>query len=289
MPESELWFSWNPERPTDPIDRFLRKQKPANAVVIEANFQTNQFFPDVLRMDMERDRKTDPAKFEHVWLGCYRDVSDQQFISREIIATARERQSELPDGPRIMGLDVARFGDDRTVLVLRHAHKLGRIWQWSNLDLMQTASRVGAIADRENPHAIFVDGVGVGGGVVDRMRQLGIKVIDVNGGARASNAERYRNKRAEMWARMRDWLRDTGEIPDNDELAIDLQAPDYSYDSRNRIQIEKKEEMKKRGLLSPDLADALALTFAESVHHERMAVAPNTTGRQASYNPLEGW
>jgi hypothetical protein len=188
-----------------------------------------------------------------------------------------------------MGLDVARFGDDRTVLVLRHAHKLSRIWQWSTLDLMQTASRVGVIVQREKPHAVFVDGVGVGGGVVDRMRQLGLKVIDVNGGARASNAKRYRNKRAEMWTRMRDWLRDVGEIPDDDELAIDLQTPNYGYDAQNRIQIEKKEEMKRRGLLSPDLADALALTFAEAVHHDRIDAVPQTIARQMGYNPLDGW
>ena len=290
MPDSELWFSWNPESPTDPIDRFLRKQKPAGAIVVRANYGDNPFFPDVLRADMERDRTCDHSKYAHVWLGGYRDVSDMQFIARETVREAQERQSGPGEGPRIMGLDVARFGDDRTVLVLRAGHRVNRIWRWSTLDLMQTAGRVSEIAAREKPQALFVDGVGVGGGVVDRLRQLGLRVIDVNGGARAGNAARYRNKRAEMWARMRDWLRDVGEIPDDDELAIDLQAPNYAFDALNRIQIEKKEDMKKRGLMSPDLADALALTFAEAVHPDRMNAAANVRRSAASsYNPLEGW
>ena len=250
--------------------------------------RTIRFFPEVLRADMERDRRSDPAKFDHVWLGGYQDAADMQFIARETIRAAQERRSEPAEEPRIMGLDVARFGDDRTALILRKGHRVCRIRQWSGLDLMQTAGRVSEIAALEKPHALFVDGVGVGGGVVDRLRQLGLKVIDVNGGARAGNAARYRNKRAEMWARMRDWLRDVGEIPDDDELAIDLQTPNYSFDVQNRIQIEKKEQMKKRGLLSPDLADALALTFAEAVHHKNMnAAAPKLPGAQ--YNPLEGW
>ncbi|MEM9107215.1 MAG: PBSX family phage terminase large subunit, partial [Pseudomonadota bacterium] len=286
-PDSEIWASWNPEKPTDPVDRLLRKQKPRDAAIVRANYPDNPFFPQVLRADMERDRKLDPAKHDHVWLGGYRNISDMQFIARETVQGAQARVSVAAEGPRIMGLDVARFGDDRTALVLRHGHRLVRLWRWSGLDLMQTAGRVSEIASRDQPHALFVDGVGVGGGVVDRLRQLGLRVIDVNGGARAGNAARYHNKRAEMWFRMRDWLRDVGELPDDDELQIDLQAPNYAFDDRNRIQIEKKEQMKRRGLASPDCADALALTFAETVHHHTLATTQKRLGE--TYDPLDGW
>ena len=115
----------------------------------------------------------------------------------------------------------------------------------------------------------------------------------MNSGARAGNAARYFNKRAEMWAKMRDWLRDVGEIPDDDELAIDLQSPNYEYDNQNRIKLEKKEDMKKRGLLSPDVADALALTFAEPVRTDNASAVPRVSwmkgGSQAEYNPLSGF
>lgn len=288
---SELWFSWNPDEPTDPIDRLLRRRKPKNAVVVRANWMDNPFFPKALMEDMLRDKEEDPAKYEHVWMGEYRDTSDMQFISRELVSAARERELEPPTGPKIMGLDVARFGDDRTILVLRNGHRLERIWRWEKRDTMQTAGYVKDILDKENPDMVFVDGVGVGGGVVDRLRQLGVRCVDVNAGGRAGKARRYMNKRAEMWGRMRDWLRDTGCIPDDDELQIDLLGPMYEYDSQNRIKLEKKEDMKKRGLASPDLADALALTFAEPVKDRRMGVVPRIRrgGTQSEYNPLAGW
>lgn len=290
--ESELWFSWNPDSPNDPIERLLRRRKPENAIVIEANWTDNPFFPDVLRQDMERDKLEDYDKYLHIWQGEYRSTADMQFISREIVNMAMERESAAPSGPRIMGLDVARFGDDRTVLVLRKAHKVTRVWKWSKLDTMQIAGKVADIAGQESPQALFVDGVGVGGGVVDRLRQLGLRVIDVNSGARAGNAARYANKRAEMWSVMRKWLKDVGEIPNDDELALDLQAPEYKYDVQNRILLEKKEDMKKRGALSPDLADALALTFAEPVNIANprdIEFVKRRPGWEAEYNPLAGF
>lgn len=292
--DSELWFSWNPDNPTDPVDVFLRKRKPPNAQVVRANYEDNPFFPDVLRLDMERDKAEDYAKYAHVWLGEYRDVSDTQFISREIIRDAVSRETELPEGPRIMGFDPARFGDDRSVLVSRHGHKLNKIWRWTKKDSMQLASIVSDVVQQERPQHLFVDSDGLGGPIADRLKQLIDKeittVVQVYNGSRAARATRYRNKRAEMWSRMKDWLRDVGDIPDDDELSIDLQSPNYEYDVQNRLQLEKKEDMKKRGLLSPDCADALALTFAENVapRHEVAFIAARNKagGSQAAYDPL---
>ncbi len=285
--ESEIWFSWNPSSPTDAIDKFLRKRPPEGAIVVRANYLDNPFFPESLREDMEADKTSDYAKYEHVWLGEYQDVSDMQFISREVIKAARDRQSPLPEEPRIMGLDVARFGDDKTVLILRHGHKVRKIWDWSKLDTMQTAAKTAELCDRHTPQALFVDGVGVGGGVVDRLRMLGVKVIDVNAGGRAMRDTRYGNKRAEMWANMRDWLRDVGEIPDHDHLEMELQSPEYRYDNQNRVFLEKKEDMKKRGMPSPDYADALALTFAQPVRQRMQGNRPKKNWHK-DYNPLAG-
>lgn len=188
-----------------------------------------------------------------------------QFITYEHVQQALERVMEDPQRPVIFGLDVARFGDDRSALAMRHGDKLMNIITWQGLDTMQTASKVAEIADRARPDRIFVDGVGVGGGVVDRLRQLGLRAVDVNAGGRATDQARYYNKRAECWGRMRDWLKDRGAIAANAELEFDLLGPEYSYDANNRIQLEKKDDMKKRGIPSPDLGDALALTFAERV------------------------
>lgn len=214
-----------------------------------------------------------------------------QFITYEHVQQALDRVMEDPQRPVIFGLDVARFGDDRSALAIRHGDKLMKIITWQGLDTMQTASKVAETADRARADRIFVDGVGVGGGVVDRLRQLGLRVVDVNAGGRATDQTRYYNKRAECWGRMRDWLKDRGAIAANSELEFDLLGPEYCFDANNRIQLEKKDDMKKRGIPSPDLGDALALTFAERV--PPIMVSPADYAEQNSHvvldDPLGGF
>ena len=140
------------------------------------------------------------------------------------------------------------------------------------VDLMTLAGRVADLAIAHRVSAVFVDEGGLGAGVVDRLRQLlrGYMVHGINFGSRADRTmmgdgfPAVANKRAEMWAAMRDWLA-TAAIPDDPELSADLTGVEYGYNARNEIQLERKEDMKKRGLASPDIGDALALTFAYPV------------------------
>jgi len=115
----------------------------------------------------------------------------------------------------------------------------------------------------------FIDTVGVGGGVYDRLIQLGFNVFGINGGSTPKNKKRYFNKRMEMWSKMKEWLNEVGEIPDNRELENDLTGPQYSFNAKYQETLEKKEDMKKRGIRSPDLGDALALTFSIDVGYDK--------------------
>ena len=132
---------------------------------------------------------------------------------------------------------------------------------------MQTAARVGDIIQEQDPQMVLIDGVGVGGGVIDRLRQMGYshKVWDVNAGGTPMDEHRYKNKRAEMWGLMRDYLKARAELPDDQELRQDLIGPEYGFTPKQQILLESKEDMKKRGLASPDCGDSLALTFAAGV------------------------
>jgi hypothetical protein len=136
---------------------------------------------------------------------------------------------------------------------------------------MQVAGECVRILESERPYVarLFVDAGGLGAGVVDRLSEMGLsgRVSAVNFGSRANRPERYANRRAEMWGLMRQWLGDAAQadIPDDDALHADIVAPSYSYDSSGRLVLESKDDMKRRGLRSPDLADALALTFAHPV------------------------
>ncbi|WP_085905889.1 terminase [Kiloniella majae] len=197
--------------------------------------------------------------------GVFPRAGSTQFISSELVENAQK--CDLQDNlnmPLVIGVDVARFGDDQSVILVRRGRKVLEITKY-RVDTMTLVGHVIEMIRKWKPDGVLVDGVGVGGGVVDRLKQLGHDCIDVNAGARAHDQKTYMNKRAEMWGKMRDWLKG-GDIPaDDQELETDLTAIEYGFDAKNRLQLERKEDMKKRGLHSPDVADALALTFAEDI------------------------
>jgi hypothetical protein len=208
--------------------------------------------------------------------GVFPRVGAQEFIPHYLVAEARTREAEPQRfDPCVMGCDIARFGDDETVLVLRKGRDARSIpaTRLRGVDTMTVASRIVEIAQAYRCDAVFIDGTGVGGGVVDRCRQLRLDVIDVQFGSRPqvidplARAEKYANKRAEMWGAMRAWL-SVGAIEDASELADQLVGPTYGYNAQDAIQLERKDDMRRRGVASPDWADALALTFA-------WPVAPN--------------
>lgn len=269
-PGSELWFTWNPRAKTDPVDVFLRQRAPRDAVVVKANFDSNPWFPDELEGERLLDETGDEARYRHIWLGDYEEQSDRQLISAKIVERARKakpivtRQDEL-----IMAVDVARYGDDETVIAIRRGRDAySEPWlAFAKLDTMEVAARVAHEYDRLRPNALFVDETGVGAGVVDRLKQLGYPVTPVNFGSKPDGMTNAKvaNKRAEMWVRLREWLQGESGIPDDPQLEAQLTSVEYKHDANNAILLEKKEDMKRRGLPSPDRADALALTFAYPV------------------------
>lgn len=186
------------------------------------------------------------------------------FIDAAVTMRARKAQVEAV-GPLLVGVDPARFGDDRSAIIMRQGRLAYGLRTYVKKDTMEIAGIVHKIIEDMAPAKVFVDVVGVGAGVVDRLNELGHRsvVVAVSGGAKPLDTNRYINKRAEMWGNMREWLIDEPvQIPDSDELHADLCGVTWKVDSKYRIALEKKEDMKKRGLRSSDTADALALTFA---------------------------
>jgi hypothetical protein len=165
-----------------------------------------------------------------------------------------------------MGVDVARQGDDESVVVLRHGRKLlPEIFRVHEPDTMRLAGYIAELINKWQPDTVFVDAVGIGAGVFDRLIQLGFdNVVEVQSGEIPLDKKTYYNLKAEMWARMRDWL-GTADIPDDNKLREDLLGPEYYFDEKMRLRIEKSEDMKARGLPSPDTAASLSMTFAHQV------------------------
>lgn len=179
-------------------------------------------------------------------------------------------RTEFEHAPKIIGVDVARYGDDWNAIAKRQGEILMPIVSFRGLDAMEVAAQVARHAAEWKPHAIMVDGGGVGGPVIDRIRQLGYDVVEVQFGGKATDP-RFADKRMEMWASMRDWLR-TASLPPDNQLVQELTGPTYTFADRNGKQrLESKDDMRARGLPSPDRADALACTFAESIENPETA------------------
>jgi hypothetical protein len=168
--------------------------------------------------------------------------------------------------PKILGIDVAREGDDRSCFFPRQGLATFKPRVMRIDDLMVLAGQAAEYVDKWRPDAVFVDAGGMGAGVIDRLRQLGYPCIGVDFGGTALDA-RFENRRTEMWWNMAEWIKTGGGCLSNmEDLTEDLVAPTYEYaNDRGRVALESKKKMKKRGLASPDIADALALTFAAPV------------------------
>lgn len=188
-------------------------------------------------------------------------------------------------GPLVIGADPARFGDDRFSLAWRKGRSVFKVESRAKLDTVQGANWIKGVIDHEKPARVFIDVGGIGAGVVDVLRSWGgdylEKVVPVNFGSEPQDEVEYlsdgtkapgpRNRRAEMWKRSKEWLADIGgaDIPDTDSVHADACAPGYRYDVNQRLLLESKEDMRRRGVRSPDEWDAIALTFAEPVADDK--------------------
>jgi len=202
-------------------------------------------------------------------LGEFPLSEDDATIALGLVEASIDRDVSPTDHAVVWGLDVARFGDDTTALAKRCGNVLLEpVKEWKKLDLMQTCGIISReyreTPDGKQPAAINVDVIGIGAGVVDRLRELGLPVRGINvGESPSSRPERYMRMRDELWWLMREWFETRAvTIPKDDALIAELVGPKYKLESSGKIKIESKDDMKKRGIKSPNKADALGLTFA---------------------------
>ena len=201
-------------------------------------------------------------------LGEFPQADDDTIIPFHLVETATHRDIEGDsDLPSVWGLDVSRFGNDKTALCKRQGSVVTEIRSWAGLDLMQTVGRVvaeyEALLPSKQPREILVDSIGLGSGVVDRLRELGLPVRGINVAEAPSMGGTYLNLRSELWFKTKAWFEDRAcKLPKDDQLVAELTGIRYSFTSSGKMKAESKDEMRKRGLASPDLADALCLTMA---------------------------
>ncbi len=201
-------------------------------------------------------------------LGEFPLEEDSVLVPLHLVEAALHREVAAQRLMPVWGLDVARFGSDDTVLCKRQGNRvLEPLTVWRHRDLMQIAGLLlreyHDADDEDKPSEILIDSIGLGAGVLDRCRELNLPVRGVNVGASPSADGQYSRLRDELWWRVREWFagRDVS-IPDDARLVGELTSVQYSYTSAGKLLVESKDQMRKRGLKSPDAADALVLTFA---------------------------
>lgn len=241
---------------------------------------------DLAQMQWRRNKIAelkDPALFKQEYPAtaaeAFQMSGHDSFIKPELVAIARKTTCE-PNGPLIIGFDPARFGNDSGAMARRRGRKVARVERREKLDTMQSVAWCVRVIKDEKPARLFIDIGGLGVGIYDRLIELGygeiVKPVNFGGAPLADPPTDEdgkeigggpKNRRAEMWLASRDWLQQEGgaDIPDSDSLHADACGPGYKYDSDSRLLIEKKEDMRRRGVPSPDEWDAVVLTFAEPV------------------------
>ena len=207
----------------------------------------------------------------------------------DLVSAAAQRElteSDVYGMPIILALDVARFGDDDSVLTRRQGLWTAEQQRWHGLNTMELAARMAAEIRQWKPALVIIDGGAMGPGVIDRLRQLGFRnIVEINFEQRAMNPERYANARAEMYFLAKEYLQAGGAIPDDSELKTELTVTEYSFTATGKIKLMPKDKIKEMTGSSPDGADSFAMTFAVPVDTAVLYQEQQMNNQTQEYDP----
>lgn len=264
---AKMIFTWNPDLPSDPIEEYMRNQAPEGTLNYNVNYYDNRFFPKSLQLQMDKLKEVDTELYEHVWLGKYRSASTRNLFPVSLVDESKNRVNvDYVDAKRILGVDIARFGDDSTVLKMRHGFDSSTpCVKHRGFDSNEVERSIKDFVLEHKIDTIVIDCTGGHGtGPFDHLKKYyegtDVEVIEYNSSYTA-NDNSFLNARAECYVKFRDWMRAGGKIHKSVELVAELQNTEYFYTkSKNQIQIEAKDKIKDKIKRSPDESDAEAMT-----------------------------
>ena len=295
--DSEIWLTWNPKNILDATYQYFVTNPPDDCIEIVVNYTDNKHLPDVLLKEAEECKRRDFDLYKHIWLGEPIEDSELSIIKPLWIEYAIDAHKKLDfdnAGETVIGFDVADDGEDANAIILRRGSIVHDMKEWNKQDVIFSTNFVNDIANSENVHRIIYDNIGVGAGVKAQFKRLNSKAraIPFNAGAKVVNPERthtdgkknkdmFKNIKAQMWWNVRQRFFNTyraikygdkydinelisieSEIKDLDYLKAELSRPRIAYDENGRVMVESKKDLKKRGIKSPNKADAFIMAFA---------------------------
>ena len=261
---SQIIFTFNRFEELDPVYVKFVTSNREDTCVINVNYDVALkygWMPDVLKKEMEADRDN-PELFAHKWLGEPINQTDNAVIARSEVLKAMEREIE-DDGQIIVGVDVARMGNDRTVFWKRKGLKTIDYKIYSKNTIPQLCDKLEMFVDFNKSIEIKIDDTGVGGGATDEMQKREYNVIPINFGSQANDNNLYPNWISEAWFSLSKNIKDIS-LPYNSDLLMELSTRGWKQDNKGKRRIESKDDYKKRGFRSPDLADACIICYAEA-------------------------
>lgn len=294
---SEIWISFNPKNILDPTYQRFVISPPKSSIIITANYDDNPHFPDTLRMEMEECKEKDYELYRHIWLGEPVADSSKAFIKPTWLEACIDSHIKLgfeASGVRRIGFDVADDGEDKNAIVMRHGSVALDCDEWKGEDVIASADKVAMYFNKNKCDDIIFDSIGVGAGVKAQYnRTKGIKAIGFNAGSSVfkpdseyvkgkKNKDMFANIKAQAWQSVADRCYNTwravnhgdkfsadqlisisSKMKDYEYLIAELSRPQIDYDSNGRVKVESKKDMKKRGIPSPNKADAFIMAFAD--------------------------
>ena len=267
---SELWFSMNRENENDAIWRAIAANPDDQTLIVKVNYYDNPFCPDEMKYLAEKCKRENLDDYMHIWEGEPISLGDYKLFNIKDVREAMIPKMDSSTSPLVIGLDIARAGSDKTVFCLRKGRWVMKFEVIKGYDTVEVADKLTNYITELHPARAFLDLGNSGAGVYDIMKARGFAGIvkGINFGGKAIQPDRYKNKRAEMYATANEWIKQElpVQLPNDDLLFEELTTIERVKVAGDTLQLEDKELFKKRIGRSPDRADAFVLTFAEPVY-----------------------
>jgi phage terminase large subunit len=260
---SQIIWTYNRLTEMDPIHKRLVIDEFPNTLVINVDYRVADkygWLADETKAEIEHDQKTNPSLYAHKWLGEPISQAETAIINRDAVLEAMSREIE-DDGQKIVGVDVARMGSDRTVFWMRKGLKTIKTETHSKLRTTQVCDKLEVFINYDKKLELKVDDSGVGGGVTDEMMKRGYNVVPINFGGEPNDKDKYPNWISEAWFYVASIV-DKIQLPQENELLMELTTRQWVQDNKGKRKVESKNDYKKRGYRSPDLADAMIISYA---------------------------
>jgi len=267
---SEFWIIFNPKNRTDFVFNNFVEHPPNETIVRKINYNENPFLTDVMKRQIAEKKEKDFDDYEHIYEGKAQEGDEKALFSYSDIEKAMDGNTEGVDltGVFSYSADVARYGNDKGVLTKRKGYRIYWLKEYAKYSTMEYANAISNEIEQEDrePDAVFVDTIGVGAGVMDRLEEKGYPAIDSNASMKADEINKYYNKRAEMYFNLNAFIQKGGKIPNDKELKEELLAIRFLFSKANgKIIIQPKDEIKELLGRSPDKSDSVAMHFFSQI------------------------